>query len=121
MTKQLHNENFDKKKLITVIRKQIINVQENDIEWYNDGWDYVVAAIDSQAFRFPRRKEYENRLPREVSFVKQFTSYSPIAIPKLELHNDQEIGSYTSYQFIKGVQFKSVSGMGNSIAFRRRL
>jgi|GEM_PF-6323922 len=115
MTKQIHNEVYDKKRLIAVLKKQISHLDEDKITWYNDGWDFVVAVIDCQAFRFPRRKEYEMKLPSEVSFVKQFAVHSPIAIPKLELHNDTAIGNYASYIFLQGVEFKKAVAKSFSI------
>jgi len=40
MTKQIHNEIFDKTKLIAVLKKQTPHLDENKITWYDDGWDF---------------------------------------------------------------------------------
>lgn len=106
MIKQIHNQTFDKKKLIAVLKKQIPHLDENKIMWYDDGWDFVVAVIGSQAFRFPRRKDYENKLPIEVAFIQKLNVISSIAIPDLTLHKDEDIGHFASYTFIPGVSLK---------------
>lgn len=106
MTKQIHHEVYDKEKLIAVLKKQIPHLDENKITWYDDGWDFIVAMIGTQAFRFPRRKDYESNFPTEVSFVQKFISHSPISIPDLNLHKDKNIGHFASYTFLPGVPFK---------------
>ncbi|MDP4011915.1 MAG: phosphotransferase [Candidatus Roizmanbacteria bacterium] len=107
MTKQIHNESFDKQKLIPVLKKHIPHLNDNEITWYDDGWDFIVAVIDAKAFRFPRRKEYECKFPTEVTFVQKFVARSPISIPDLILHKDENIGYFASYTFLPGVPFKS--------------
>lgn len=106
MTKQIHNEVYDKKKLTTVLNKHITHLHENKITWYDDGWDFIVAVIDSKAFRFPRREDYESKFPTEVAFVQKFISESPVPIPDLTLYKDEDIGHFASYTFLPGVPFK---------------
>lgn len=105
ITKQIHHEFVDKNKYLTILKKHTPNLREEKIVWYIDGWDFILAVIDSQAFRFPRRKDYESKLPTEAAFIKEFISKSPIAIPELKLHSDTSIGNYASYLFLPGVPF----------------
>lgn len=106
MTKQIHRELFDKNKYISIIRKQNPNIQEDKIEWYDDGWDFIVAIVDSLVYRFPRRRDYETKLPLETAFMKHFASLSPIAVPQLTLHEDSATGNYVTYSFLHGIPFK---------------
>lgn len=106
MTKQRHDEYFDKDKYVSIIQIHIRNLNKSDVIWYEDGWDFVVAVVGEQVFRFPRRKDYESKLPIEVKFTDQFITRSPVDIPKLILHHNVDIGNYVTYTFLPGAQFK---------------
>lgn len=84
------------------------NISTDRIQIFDDGWDYVVFAIDGRkAVRFPRRPDYAEKLPVEVAFLNHFSSQSPVSVPRLTLHTDKQTSlPYVTYDFIPGVQFK---------------
>ena len=95
-------------KYLQIIRKSFPEVSEEQINVFDDGWDYLVLVVNGQnVFRFPRTKRemYLQRLSTEANFLKQFYSKSPVLVPKSELHTDESEGSYVTYDFIPGVQF----------------
>lgn len=83
------------------------NINDERVQIFNDGWDYVVFVIDGQkAVRFPRRPDYAKKLPVEVAFLNHFSSQFPVSVPQLVLHTDENGLPYVTYDFIPGVQFK---------------
>lgn len=104
---------FGRKVFQDIIRRLYPNIKDEHIRIFDDGWDYVVFVIDGQkAIRFPRRQDYAEKLPVEVSFLDHFGSQFPISVPKLVLKADEKTGlPYVTYDFIPGVQFKkNISG-----------
>jgi len=73
------------------------------VQWLEDGWDFVVGMAGKNAYRFPRSKAYEQKLPAEAAFLKQFKENCPVQIPDLKLHTHPQIGNYAAYPFIEGV------------------
>lgn len=101
------------KKILTIVKKRFPNIHNNEIQVFDDGWDYVVIVVNNEtAFRFPRREDYSKTLPIEVNFLEVFADKSPVRVPKLTYQKDEATGiSYVSYRFIPGVQFtKKISG-----------
>lgn len=99
-------------KILTIVNKRFPNIDNNKIQVFDDGWDYVVIVVNSElAFRFPRREDYAKTLPIEVNFLELFVDKSPVRVPKMTNQKDETTGiSYVSYRFIPGVQFtKSIS------------
>lgn len=93
-------------KYLQIIKQTFPKISERQIQVFNDGWDYLVLVVNDQiTFRFPRSKEYIDKLPVEVRFVNQFIDRCPIAIPKLKLHKKSDI-LYATYPFIQGVQLE---------------
>lgn len=95
------------KKILTIVKKRFPNIDNNEIQVFDDGWDYVVIVVNNEtAFRFPRREDYSKTLPIEVNFLEVFADKSPVRVPKLTYQKDEATGiSYVSYRFIPGVQF----------------
>lgn len=85
------------------------SISTDRIQIFNDGWDYVVFLIDGRkAVRFPRRPDYANKLPVEVSFLNHFGNQLPVTVPQLILHADENGLPYVTYNFIPGIQFKKI-------------
>ncbi|MBI3385110.1 aminoglycoside phosphotransferase family protein [Candidatus Gottesmanbacteria bacterium] len=95
-------------KYLQVIKKIFPAISEEQIEVFDDGWDFVVFLVNKKmTFRFPRRKYYADKLPAEVDFITKFKKLSPVPIPNLKLHADKTLKfPYVTYPFISGVQFK---------------
>lgn len=92
---------------IAFIKQGHPSVKEENIEVFDDGWDYVVFVVNNtQVFRFPRREDYVKTLPKEVAFLDKFSSQSPVKVPKLTLHKMSNGTPYVTYSFIPGIQFK---------------
>ncbi|MCR4329026.1 MAG: aminoglycoside phosphotransferase family protein [Candidatus Roizmanbacteria bacterium] len=101
MTKQIHRAPFDTALFTSIIGSNEPNAV--DIHWLEDGWDFVVGIACKNAYRFPRSKVYEHKLPVEAAFLKQFKENCPVQVPDLKLHTHPQIGNYAAYPFIEGV------------------
>lgn len=95
-------------KYLHILRKYFPSVEQNQIQSFNEGWDYLILVVNNEmVFRFPRREDYAKKLPIEVDFLKSFAHKSSVSVPELKLHVDNKMGVYATYTFISGVQFSS--------------
>ena len=93
--------------IISQIRQKYPQIKADDINVFDDGWDYVVCVVtDKEAYRFPRRDDYAKTLPNEVTFLNLFSPKSPVRVPRLTLHHLPDGKPFVTSQFISGVQFK---------------
>lgn len=91
---------------LKIIKKDYPNATLENIKVFDEGWDYLVIVIDNKhAFRFPKTKEYANKLPIEANFLKELTKRTIVDVPQLKLREDKGVGNYAIYSFIPGVQF----------------
>ena len=103
---------FDTKVFQEIVRRLFPDIKNKQIQIFDDGWDFVVFVIEGRkAVRFPRRPDYAEKLPVEVSFLNHFSSQFPVSVPDFTLHRDEKTGlPYVTYDFIPGIQFtKNIS------------
>ncbi len=92
-------------KYISIIQGHFPNIDSQKIKLFREGYDHDVLLVDTQAFRFPRSKSYENKDRVENVFLSIFTKISPISVQSMVAKTDQKTGiEYQTYQFIPGIQ-----------------
>lgn len=88
---------------IEVIKRSDPSVKQDDIKVFDGGWDHLVILANGLAYRFPRNKDVEIRLEREINFLKEFKTSSSIQIPLYELKLDTVTKKkFVTHKFIKG-------------------
>lgn len=93
---------FHKKIFHAILQKNHPNLQENQIQWFDNGWDHVIAVVnETTAYRFPRREDYVKKLPIETTFTELIINQLPLPIPRLELRHDNNF-VYAIYPFLEG-------------------
>jgi len=92
--------------IINVIKRDLPHIRQCDLKWFMDGWDHVIVVVNDQtAYRFPRLKEYEAKIPVEVAFMNAFSAMSPVAIPRLQQKYDDVANmTFTTYDYIRGTR-----------------
>ncbi|MBI4035232.1 MAG: phosphotransferase [Candidatus Chisholmbacteria bacterium] len=94
------------KKYLSIIKHHYPSLKNYQLQIFDHGWDHVIiVANQKEAFRIPRGKAYQDKLPTEVRFLEQFAPRSPITVPQMQLHQYKNV-VYAIYDFIPGVKFE---------------
>lgn len=87
-----------------IFQQYFPDLREKEITVLFDGNDHWVFVVRDKTFRFPK-------IPREIDpkrsrFLKQLAPLSPLPLPMIEIHKDQDTGvSYEVNTYIPGVSF----------------
>lgn len=101
-------KNATYEKYFAIVSKAHPAIKKDQITVYDEGWDHIIMVVNQTfAFRFPKTERYKKMIVKESSFLTLFAPKSPVQVPRLKLHNDDEISQYATYRFIPGVQFFS--------------
>lgn len=94
-----------KEKYLNIIKEKYPRVNENHIQTLFNGNDHYVFVVNNKiAFRFPKEPQEINS--KRAIFLEKFASLSPIELPQIETHKDQETGiNYEINNFLPGVSF----------------
>lgn len=94
-----------REKYLKITRKHFPKTNNSDIQTFFNGNDHFVFVVDNKkAVRFPK-------VPRKINakralFLEKFAVTSPLPLPKIEIHTDQEMNiNYEINTFLPGVSF----------------
>src|SRR6266699_3067860 len=92
-------------KYLKIIKKKFPDLSDESIKTFLAGNDHYVFVVNNKtAFRFPKEPREIN--PKRANFLEKFASFSPIELPEIEIHKDQETGiNYEINNFLPGVSF----------------
>jgi aminoglycoside 2''-phosphotransferase len=72
----------------------------------DEGWDHVVLFINDEiVFRFPRNREYESLLKKEIELLQILKPNLPLKIP--EYHYFAKKDSFAGYRMLEGEQLNT--------------
>jgi aminoglycoside phosphotransferase (APT) family kinase protein len=71
---------------VEVLRARFPELGFRDVRIVDAGWDSLVLEIDGEwIFRFPRRREVERWVEREIVLLAELAETLPLAVPRFEL------------------------------------
>ena len=75
------------------------------------GYDFEVAIVDEEwVFRFPRRREVETALEREIALLPVLLRVLPVEVPRFEHVSEQPL--FVGYRLIRGAPLVDEDGDG---------
>jgi aminoglycoside phosphotransferase (APT) family kinase protein len=75
------------------------------------GYDFEVAVVDEEwVFRFPRRREVETALEREIALLPTLLRELPVEVPRFEHVSEQPL--FVGYRLIHGAPLVDEDGDG---------
>ncbi len=101
-------------KIMDLVKKSFPDLTIERITINNRGWDNLVAIVnESVVFRFPKTKEAENAMKREIRLISMLKDF-PVPVP--EYRYFPKAGShFAGYPMIPGVPLNEASTIGRGM------